>query len=260
MNVTDILDRLPFELAARLESDPFFQDIPVIIAVKGNVAREFQRKQAVITSKSGKSGVCVIVLQIIADDIYEGLPAGPMKLKPAFQVIENVELNNRASGTGKSARKVARHIIKNIKLAGFRGIVQAMKCDKPAIEPVDIKELGESCVSEQVNFTCQEFSDEQFQYCLPPVASQVPGQLQVALASNTAGAQIWFTTDDSFPYPGDQQVFPGSTSQQYQGPIAAQLNTPIILRACTYLNKFTGNATDYIASSVERFTVTLTSD
>src|SRR5579859_5977585 len=122
MNVTDILDRLPFELAARLESDPFFVDIPVVVAVKGNVAQEFQRKQAVIEEKSGKRGVCVVVLQIVADDIYEGLAAGPMKLKPAFQVIENVEMNNDDSGTGKSARKVARHIIKNIKLAGFRGI------------------------------------------------------------------------------------------------------------------------------------------
>lgn len=254
MKTTDILDRLPFELAARLESDPFFADIPVAVAVKGNVAQEFQRKQAVISEKSGKRGVCVIVLQIIANDIYKGTPGGPMKLKPAFQIIENVELNNDDSGTKKSVRKVARHIIDNIKLAGFRGLVQAMQCDDPAIEPVDLKDdLGDGVVSEQVNFTCQEFSDEPLQFCLPPICTQVAGELQVALASATDGAQVWFTTDDSFPYPGDKTAFPASTSQQFTAPIPVALNTPITIRACAYL-------AGRIASSVERFTVVLTSN
>ena len=56
MKLDDILDCLPFELAARLVSDPFFVDIPIIVAVKGNVAREYQRAQAVITEKSGRRG------------------------------------------------------------------------------------------------------------------------------------------------------------------------------------------------------------
>jgi hypothetical protein len=252
MNVTDILDRLPFELAARLESDPFFCDIPIVVTVKGNVASEYERLQAVIAEKSGKHGVAVFVLQIIADDIYQGIPNGPMKLSPALQVIEHVEANVSENGTKKSCRKVARHIIKNMKLAGFRGIVQGFKCAQPAIVPADIKELNDACVAEQVNFECQEFSDEQFQYCQPPLCSQVPGQLQVALATGTAGASIWFTTDDSFPYPGDASLFPGSTSQLYSAPINGVLNTPQTIRACAYLPP-------YIASSIERFTVILTS-
>lgn len=245
MKVTDIIDKLPGELGARLESDPFFCDIPVVLAVKGNIAQEFQRKQAVITEKSDKRGVAVIVLQIVAEDIFEGLPAGPMKLKPAFQVVENVELNNDDAGTGKSARKVARHIIKNMKLAGFRGIIQGLKCARPAIEPVDLKDLGESIVGEQVNFECQEFSDEQFLYCQPPVISQVDGQPQVILATATAGAAIWFTTDDSFPYPGDAGKFPGSTSQLYIGPITIDPGN-FVIRACA-------SQAGYIDSSIERF-------
>ena len=255
MNVTDILDRLPFELAARLESDPFFIDIPVVVAVKGNVAREYQRKQAVITEKSQRRGVAVIVLQIVADDIYEGLAAGPMKLKPAFQVIENVELNNDDAGTKKSARKVARHIIKNMKLAGFRGIVQGLKCGTPAIEPATIKELGDAVVSEQVNFECQEFSDEPFLYCAPPTMAAVPGSSppQLALSCATPGAAIWFTIDDSFPYPGTRDDgFAASTSQLYSGPFNVALNTPQTVRAAAY-------QPGYIGSSIERFTVVITS-
>jgi hypothetical protein len=245
MNTIDILDRLPFELAARLESDPFFFDIPVVVAEKGNLAREYQKRQAVVTDKTGKRGVCVVVLQIVADDNYPGIPGGPMMLKPAFQVVENPELNNDESGTKKSVRKVSRQIVKNMKLAGFRGIVQNLKCGKPAIEPVDIKELGESCVAEQVNFEAEEFSDEPVLFCLPPVCTQVPGQPQIILTTATPGAAIWFTTDDSYPYPGDANQFPQSRSTLYAGPIAIDPNN-FIIRAGTSL-------AGYIDSSIERF-------
>jgi len=252
MNVIDILDKLPFELAARLESDPYFVDVPIVVAVKGNLVQEYQKRQAVIAEKSGKRGVAVIVLQVVADDIYPGLPGGPMKLKPAFQIIENVEMNNDGSGTGKSARKVARQIIKVMKLAGFRGLVQNLKCGVPAIEPVDLKDFGDAVVAEQVNFECQEFSDEPLLFCLPPVATPVPGQAQVQLATATGGAAIWFTTDDSFPYPGTKDDgYTNSTSQLYTGPIALTLNQPQTIRAASYL-------AGYIASSIERFTITIT--
>jgi hypothetical protein len=246
MNVIDILDRLPFELAARLESDLFFCDIPIVVTVKGNVAREYERLQAVITEKTGRHGVAVFVLQIIADDIYEGLAAGPMKLSPAFQVIEHVESNVGDNGTKKSCRKVARQIIKNMKLAGFRGIVQGLRCAKPAIEPANVKELNDACVAEQVNFECQEFSDEQFLYCLPPVCAPVPGGPQVTLASATPGAAIWFTTDDSFPFPGTaDDGYACSTAQLYTGPITIN-PASFVIRACAY-------QAGYIASSIERF-------
>jgi hypothetical protein len=256
MNTEDILDRLPFELAARLQSDPFFDDIPVVVAVKGNVAQEYARVKSVITEQSNHRGVAVIVQQIVAEDIYEGLPGGPMKLFPAFQIYENVELNSDDNGTKKSARKVARHIIKNMKLAGFRGLVQGMKCAKPCIHPVDIKELADEVVAEQVNFECQEFSDENFLYCQPPVVAVVPGSNppQLTLATNTLGAAIWFTTDDSFPFPGTaDDGYEGSTSQLYSAPINTLLNTPVVIRAAAY-----NNAAGFIASSIERFTINIT--
>lgn len=254
MNAEDILDRLPFELAARLESDPFFTDIPIVVAVKGNVAAELQRKEAITKEKNGKWGICVIVLQVVGNDPYPGLPGGPLDLRPAFQVIENVELNSdEESGTGKSARKVARHIISNLKISGFRGIVQGLTCDTPAIEPVDLTEVGKSVVCEQVNFKCQEFSDEKFLYCLPPVAADIgidgQGNRLFSLATNTPGAEIWYTTDDSFPYPGTKDDgFADSTSQKYTDPIPVASGQTITIRAIAHQN-------NYIDSSIERFDI-----
>lgn len=252
--IIDILDRLPFELAARLESDPFFCDIPVVVAVKGNLARQLQLKEAAILSKQNKRGVAVFVLQIAADDIWDGIPGSPMKLYPAFQIIENVELNNDENGTKKSARKIARQIVKNMKIAAFRGYIQALKPAKPAIEPVVLKDFPDEMVGEQVNFECMEFSDEPFFYCLPPVVAGVAGSNppQVAITTATPGGQIWFTTDDSFPYAGDKDVFPESTSQLYCGPITVQMQPPTVIRAMVVREGFIG-------SSIERFTASVTS-
>jgi hypothetical protein len=245
MLAIEIIDKLPGELAARLQSDPFFTDIAVVVAEKGNVAAEFARQQAVITETSGKRGVAVIVLQILANDYSNNLQFGPMILKPAFQVVENVELNNDDNGTKKSARKVARKIRDVIKNCNLMGLVQDMRAGTPCIEPVD---LGDAYVANQVNFECLEVSQENLTQVQMPSFTAATNQL--ILSTATAGAAIWFTTDDSFPYPGDNGSYPGSTSQLYTGPVNLAAGS-IVIRACAYLD-------GSIASGVNRATIIAT--
>ncbi len=221
MDATDILDRLPYELAARLECDPFFVDIPVIVAEAGNIRLEMERKQAAITEKNNKRGVAVIVLQLVADDYSKNLQFGPMIIYPAFQVVENVELNHDDFGTGKSHRKVARKIRDIIKNGNLMGLVQDMKAGKPCIEPTDLTELGELLKGCQVNFECLEVSTEQQTQVQMPIFTGITtnGVPQVLLTSATAGASIWYTIDDSYPNNGTADTFPGSTAQLYNGAI-----------------------------------------
>lgn len=237
-----ILDRLPFILAARLATDSFFCDIPIIVAVEGDIQAQLKKKQAVITEKSGRHGVAVVINQIEADDEYPGLPGGPLKLYPSFQAIEDVMANNReGSGTRKSARRVCRRIISNLKIFGqFGGVVQAMKVRAPGIEAITFKDQPDTVVVEQVNFECQEFSGEKLLYCLPPVLAPVVGSNppQVTITSATVGAQVWYTTDGSYPYPGGADKFPGSTAVQAVAPINVSLNQPWSALACAYLEGY----------------------
>lgn len=83
MNTYDIIDRLPFEFAARLRSDPFLLDVPVVVAEEGNINLEMARRQAITEEKHGKRGAAIIVLQLVADDLNPGLQLGPMKFYPA---------------------------------------------------------------------------------------------------------------------------------------------------------------------------------
>lgn len=244
MNIDQIIDRLPFELAARLESDPFFNDIPIVVFEAGNLASEIAKKQGLISVKSGKRGVTVIVPQLYAEDEFPGVPGGPMKLRPSFLVLENVELNHDEEGTKKSHRKIARHIIRVMKIiGGFQGIVQGLQCDTPAIEPFVVKDQ-DSIKASQVNFVCQEFSDQQELWCLPPVITAVANSNppQVTLASATLGCTLWYTTDDTFPYPGDATQFHGSTSLQYTGPLTLPGSGVTLIRACAYRAGYTASS------------------
>jgi hypothetical protein len=251
METLDIIDRLPFELAARLECDPFFRDIPVVVAEAGNIKLEMERKQAVTTEKSGKRGVAVIVLQIVAEDPFKNIQFAPMQLNPAFQVVENVEMNNDDDGTKKSHRKVARRIRDVIKHCVFAGLVQDMKAGKPCIEPVDLSDIGKTIKASQVNFECLEVSGEAQTLVQMPIftGDANGGNPQLTIASATPGAAIWFTTDDKFPYNGDKDIFPGSTAQLYTGPIPIPAEG-FVVRACTYLDE-----PGAVASGINRATI-----
>jgi hypothetical protein len=251
----DIIDRLPCELANCLLTDSFFQLIPVVVAEKGNLSKSIEESQAVINAKSGKRGVAVIVLQVIADDVSNDLQFGPMLLRPAFQVIENVELNHDDQGIKKSARQVARRIRDAIKNQNMTGLIGNMQTGKPCIEPAELKDadgksISENLVSYQVNFECMELGLVQMTAVqIPSILAAAPTQTlpaQCALASGTPGAAIWYTTDDSFPFNGDKTVYPQSTATLYTGPV----NIPqggCWLRARAYVDGET-----YIASGVQR--------
>ena len=248
MNNTDIIDRLPLELGNILTTDAFFANIPIVVAEKGNIAAEYARAQAVITEASGKRGVAVIVLQVVADDMSNNLQFGPMILKPAFQVVENVELNNDPSGIGLSARKVARKIRDVIKTQNLIGLVSNMTTGKPCIEPVEIKDLDTSTISYQVNFECLEVGLEQMTAVQMPVIAMGTNPPQFTLTSATPGAQIWYTLDDTFPFNGSNAVYPASTAQLYVSGNPVNIPTGgCTLRARAYLI-----GDNYISSSINR--------
>ena len=219
INAIDTIDRLPYELAAALECDPFFSDIPVVVMEKGNIAQEIQRKQAVVTEKSGKRGVAVIVLQVVAEDNFPDVAFGPMTLRPAFQVIEQVEMNRQANGTGKSARKIARRIRDVIKPLRLVGLTTDFIAEKNCIIPITTNDdIGANLVLYQVNFSVDENDSEEISMVSMPQFVDAGGATpQVALTCATEGAQVWFTTDDTFPAP--TASVPDSTAQLYSGPI-----------------------------------------
>lgn len=192
----DVIDFLPGEIEAIVNSDSFFTDVVVAVAERGNLALELERKQAVITAKGGKRGVAVIILQLEGDDTSDGVPYSPMELRPSLQIIENVELNHGVNGTGKSARKIARRLRDTFKLHTPMGLVKNFLCDEPFLIPLPLPE--KNLVGYQVNFRCQEDDGETITKAATPTFSRVGDVVTIATA--TAGASIYYTTDNSHPW------------------------------------------------------------
>lgn len=241
IGVLDIIDRLPQELAARLESDPFFADIPVVVAEDGDVRAEMERKQAAIAAKSGRRGVAVIVLPLVGNDDYPNVAFGPMTLRPAFQVVEVVELNRDAQGTGKSARRVARRIRDVIKPLVLCGMTTEFTPDNPCIEPVKLSEEMGKVQAFQVNFLCYEADTEPVEQVGRPGFAAVPGAVPaVSLASTTEGAEIWYSIDESYPGPNR----PGSALYSEPIPIpAAGLTVRAVARKAGLIDSQVSRAT-----------------
>jgi len=227
-----VIDALPIEIAAALSADAYFADITVVVADFGNVAAEIQRKQAELTAKSvkvgvaAKVGVAVIVLPLVADDEYPDLAQGPLTLRPSIQVIENRELNLGPSGTKKSARQVARRIIEIIKPLALDGFIEGMQCEKNCIIPVPLEGEPKNLIGYQVNFLCYEADfDEQIVACAKP--QFVNAANQVTFTCATAGALVYYTLDDSFPWSGN----PSASSSS--APIAVPVQG-LVIRAAAY--------------------------
>lgn len=247
----DVIDRLPVDLAARLRADDYFADIPVVIWEEGNIAQVAEARQGVLTTKpGGKRGIAVIVLQVVGDDEQRNIQFGPMTLRPAFQVVELVELNRDPNGTGKSARKVARRIRDVMKNTGIVGLVTDFKPDKPCIAPINLgKDFGTQVKAYQVNFSCLEKFDENLQQVAIPIfTSLAPAQLAVQITCATPGADIWYTTDDSYPVPTTADTL--STAKQYRGDPVQVAVGDTVLRAVAYVSGM-------IASWPQRATITV---
>lgn len=245
----DVIDKLPGELAAALLSDDFFKDIPVAVAERGNVIQEVKRLQAIVTEKSGKWGVAVIVLQLVADDELPEIAFGSLKLRPSFQIIEQPTQNNSATGTGKSARKVARKIRDIIKPLELLGLCSCFVFERECIQPVALD--NQNLVAYQVNCHTYEVDDEKIAQVLSPQFSQ-DGNGNLILSSGTSGAVIYYTTDESFPAPPDK--VPESTAQVYSAPIPIP-EQGFVVRARAVLLPNNDPATTWIGSQVNRATI-----
>ena len=240
-----LFDQVPAELAAWVQCDPIFAQIPVVVAERGNVLAEMERQQAAITSKRGKIGTALIVLPMVADDAYDEVGFGPMKLFISFQVIENVELNQGPNGLKLSCRWLARHLVKIVKPLRLGGLTTDFVCDKPCIEPGVIKLAASELQSRMVNFYTWEADTEP----MAQVASVAFAQAgnQVAISCATAGAAIWFTLDESFPGPAD--AVPGSRAQLYAGPIAVPA-AGLTIRACALVPGMIGSQVEWASIQV----------
>src|ERR1700733_6488554 len=141
MPASGVMANLQLDVASRLQSNAYFNDIVVLTEAKKDITYEINRAVDSI-------GVCVVVLSPIADVQHPNEP-GPVlsEIHISISVLENVIVNQGTTGTGKAAIDICENILSLIhQYNPIVGGFNLINCSSPALTLIpDISELTYEC-------------------------------------------------------------------------------------------------------------------
>jgi len=197
------------DLSSRLEADAYFSDINVFTERRGSITGMLANGLRVLTKKGNKIGVAVMVGLFEADANNENAP-GPIFDDGAtlVSVFENPTLNSGASGSGKAALDIAVRVARVLHHYYPGGIGQTVLVSgKAVIQPIPERELGSGMVGYMVRVGIPLDSEELDKVLTPSISPTSGAAPQtVTLACATAGAAIYYTTDLSYPWSGNEEA------------------------------------------------------
>lgn len=219
----DFLELMQMEIVALLQADEVIGTLPVLHERIGGVLEEAAKAVSVYTEGSGKTGVCVIALQPIADDEMPAAPGGILETEWTVLVLEEPAVNDVAgSGHQLKALKIARRILRVMKLYQAGGLattfVPAKKgCIVPVGNPL-------ASVAYEVRMRCTETSAGTMLKAATPVISPASGAAPqtITLTCATTGASIYYTTDGTLPRSGHGVLYAAPFSMGAAGMVRAR--------------------------------------
>ncbi len=209
-----------------LAADEFIGARPGVLVEPGDIESVINTKITKTIGKGSddKTGVGYLVLPIErAEDEDPSNPLAPLKLTLTIQFVENVTINQSASGTQIPIRIYAARAQKILKLYTPVCLTQSLVSQSPVIsEFTDNTNKALRCG--QIEFTAREADAIPLRRLNRPqlVVTGNAYPYLVAVTSPLA-ASIYYTLDGSHPYAGNKSAFP------YAGPV--QVTEPGLFRA-----------------------------
>jgi hypothetical protein len=235
MPSTDHVDALLADLQGQLAADELFSDVPVLVDDE-TLESEIVKALGTITGQAGKSGVCAIIMQPTGTDANISSIGGPLDWTFTIRFIANQQLNNDpTTGTGKKTRLLARRALAVLKLFQPVGYATPLRPVAPGLHPVVIEEIGP--IGHEIKFTTREADPAYTKVALPSITNNAG---TITLACATAGAAIYYTTDETHPNHRN------TAATLYTAPFPAASDTVIRARA---------TKTGSLASDVNSLTV-----
>ncbi|WP_009964074.1 chitobiase/beta-hexosaminidase C-terminal domain-containing protein [Verrucomicrobium spinosum] len=223
----DVISLLQEDVYGRLANDVFFSDIPVLLARKGLVDSDVELALSGLNEKDGKAGSCVIVLMPEVD-APEGESPGPViEVVQSFQVIVRplIADDTASGGVGKNAEQIGVNVLNLLHRYVPRRVGNVLTADKKPMRPLQAPVQGE--VHYLVVLRLRTGLDRVRKVMEPQIT---PGET-ITLTCGTAGAEIYWTADGSYPGPANE------AATLYSGPITLPPETvfPIDFQAVAYL-------------------------
>lgn len=201
-----VLEQLQVDIAARLEADPFFVDVPVYI-LRPRASLGFVQIQNLINQtltglrfQGGKCGVAVIVMIPTADSTEPDAPGPRLTFIPVVRVQEFPPINMGPSGTGKTAEEVALYVLQMLHQFNF-GNNNVLVTASDALTPSDAfdPKLTIDCKFNQYS-GLQRAAKVATVLISPRSGSH---SQSVTMTCDTAGAAIYYTTNGDYPTDAD---------------------------------------------------------
>jgi hypothetical protein len=254
MKYQDLWPLIQRDILGAIQADDFLGTRLGVLSEPGEIASVVSQKLAQIVGQGldGRSGVGFLVLPIEqAEDDNPSLPGGPLKLTIRIQWVENVILNQAATGTQTPIRIYAAQTEKILKLYTPVGLTQSLVPAKPVISEFT-DDQQKSLRLGLVKFTAAEADFRPFaRVNRPQIAVSGAGILPASFQPNSyqlttpAGGlvtitapdadAIYYTTDGSHPYAGN------AAATAHTAPVA--ITQPCLFRCRAFATGKTGSDT-----------------
>ena len=238
MTYTDLWPLIQQDILAVLSADDFIGTRAGLAVEPGDVESVINSKlaKALGAGKDGRLGVGFLVLPIErAEDENPSMPGGPRKLTVTIQFVENVTINQSATGTKTPIRIFAARAEKILKLYTPVGLTQSLVPATPVISEFT-DNTNKNLRVGQVEFFAHEADDAPMQRLNRPqivvAGSAYPFTITVTQAQASA---IYYTLDGSHPWEGN------AAAVLYAGPVT-------VTQACLFRARAFGNSDAQLGS------------
>lgn len=220
----DQLNRTLLDLHARANADPFYDEISLFVrrprynadgtakddASFAVIDERINAALSCLVLKAGKGGAAVTFLMPFGNTTKPNLGGPQMEFVYGVTIQEHPILNFGPKGTLKSAEEIALYTAQLFHLCMLNGR-NCLYVDGETLTPVDRKD---GLVTYELRFKQQGNLREQQRVALPAVAPRGGAVPQtVTLTCGTSEAEIWYTTDGSYPSSAN------AAATQYSAPI-----------------------------------------
>lgn len=222
------------DLVGRIQSDTELAGIAVLSERTADLEHEIAIGLGIDTGSNGKAGAMIVVQQPVAGDEMPNVMFGALNLDFSILVLEEPRINqDPVMGTGKAALEIARRVARIIKHYRPGMLGRIFRSGSPFIAPAQamVQDAGgnwHAPVAYAVNVSTAEADDVAYTK-VSPVSISAAGSVvpqTVTLTTTAVGAEIYYTTDGSYPSAANGTL--------YSAPVS--VTGACTLRAAAYLD------------------------
>lgn len=194
-SITDPLQAAQESILFYLAGTEYLAEVPMLLLRKENLENKLYNalKVLAVTPDGRKPGACVVVLMPTADVADPNLSGPQMEVTFTIRIMENPTINLSDGGTGKSAEALALFTLRALHGLAISGQLSTLYGDNAALRPAEEKDL----VAYDVQLKARLGQNPEAK-CAPVALAAGAGTFTATCA--TAGADIYYTTDGTFPF------------------------------------------------------------